>query len=129
MTDHPLTDPLAPAFLAAIAAHGTGTERVLLTEIVRLRTLIVRNASIREADHADAEAIRRIVAEEAGCSDASRTLATILPAHGEAAVRLVVRLHEEDALSEGQCSKALGMDRLDFRRLCDDVRMQDEAAQ
>lgn len=38
---------------------------------------------------------------------------------GALALSLVVRLHREGALSEGQCCKALEMDRIDFRHLCD----------
>lgn len=36
------------------------------------------------------------------------------------AMALVIRLHEEATLSEGQCCKALGMDRVAFRKLCDE---------
>ncbi len=39
---------------------------------------------------------------------------------GRAALALVIRLHHEETLSEGQCCKALGLDRVAFRRLCDD---------
>lgn len=35
------------------------------------------------------------------------------------ALALVVRLHHEEALSEGQCCAALGMERVAFRKLCD----------
>ncbi|MBB3889474.1 hypothetical protein GGQ61_000171 [Phenylobacterium haematophilum] len=35
------------------------------------------------------------------------------------ALRLVVRLHQEGTLSEGQCCKALGLDRVEFRTICD----------
>jgi hypothetical protein len=38
------------------------------------------------------------------------------------ALRLVLRLHEEGTLSEGQCCKALDLDRVDFRALVDAAR-------
>lgn len=38
---------------------------------------------------------------------------------GRRALALVIRLHEEGALSEGQCCRALELDRVDFRRLVD----------
>ena len=37
------------------------------------------------------------------------------------ALRLIVTLHNEGTLSEGQCCQALDLDRVDFRRLCDDI--------
>lgn len=37
------------------------------------------------------------------------------------ALTLMVRLHYEGTLSEGQCCKALDIDRVSFRRLCDDL--------
>lgn len=38
---------------------------------------------------------------------------------GRRALALVIRLHREATLSEGQCCKALDLDRVEFRRLCD----------
>lgn len=38
---------------------------------------------------------------------------------GLRAIRLVLRLHEEGTLSEGQCCKALDLDRVEFRALVD----------
>lgn len=35
------------------------------------------------------------------------------------ALRLIARLHTEAVLSEGQCCKALDMDRIEFRVMCD----------
>lgn len=35
------------------------------------------------------------------------------------ALRLVLRLHEDGTLSEGQCCKALDIDRVEFRALAD----------
>lgn len=35
------------------------------------------------------------------------------------ALRLIARLHEQEVLSEGQCRKALDMDRIEFRVMCD----------
>ena len=40
------------------------------------------------------------------------------------ALALVLRLHEDATLSEGQCCKALGLDRVAFRRLCDELAPQ-----
>lgn len=40
---------------------------------------------------------------------------------GRRALALVMRLHHEGALSEGQCCHALGLDRIEFRKLCDEV--------
>lgn len=37
----------------------------------------------------------------------------------EAALRLIVRLHEEEMLSEGQCCQALDVDRIEFREIRD----------
>lgn len=43
------------------------------------------------------------------------------PAHslGLRALRLVLRLYAEEVLSEGQCCKALDLDRVEFRALAD----------
>lgn len=38
---------------------------------------------------------------------------------GARALGLVIRLHQEGTLSEGQCCKALNMDRVDFRHMVD----------
>jgi len=38
---------------------------------------------------------------------------------GQRALELVVRLHREALLSEGQCCRALRLDRISFRMLCD----------
>lgn len=35
--------------------------------------------------------------------------------------RLIVKMHDEGALSEGQICKALGLGRIEFRRIEDDV--------
>lgn len=43
------------------------------------------------------------------------------------ALRLVAKLHEETVLSEGQCSKALDLDRVTWREICDRYRMEEEA--
>lgn len=40
---------------------------------------------------------------------------------GARALALVVRLHREATLSEGQCCKALGLDRIGFRSLADQI--------
>jgi hypothetical protein len=40
---------------------------------------------------------------------------------GRRALVLVIQLHNEEVLSEGQCCKALDMDRIDFRILRDTV--------
>lgn len=37
------------------------------------------------------------------------------------ALSLIVRLHNEGVLSEGQCSRALNMDRLDWREIRDEL--------
>lgn len=39
------------------------------------------------------------------------------------ALKLIVRLHEEGTLSEGQCCKALDLDRVDFREMVDAARL------
>ena len=36
------------------------------------------------------------------------------------ALALVILLHAEGTLSEGQCCKALGLDRVEFRKMCDE---------
>lgn len=43
------------------------------------------------------------------------------PSHplGLRALRLVIRLHNEGTLSEGQCCKALDIDRVEWRAICD----------
>lgn len=38
---------------------------------------------------------------------------------GSRALRLVILMHREAVLSEGQCCHYLQMDRVEFRRLCD----------
>ena len=38
---------------------------------------------------------------------------------GTLGLKLIVRLHEEGTLSEGQCCKALGLDRVEWRAICD----------
>lgn len=38
---------------------------------------------------------------------------------GSLALKLIVRLHREGTLSEGQCCKALDVDRVDWRAICD----------
>lgn len=38
---------------------------------------------------------------------------------GHRALRLVILLHREAVLSEGQCCQYLGLDRVEFRKLCD----------
>lgn len=38
---------------------------------------------------------------------------------GSRALDLVIRLHREGTLSEGQCCTALNMDRIDFRHMVD----------
>lgn len=43
------------------------------------------------------------------------------------ALALVVRLHHEGALSEGQCCCALKLDRVSFRTICDAHRDEDTA--
>lgn len=35
------------------------------------------------------------------------------------ALALIARLNREGALSEGQCCKALGLDRIEWRAICD----------
>ena len=40
---------------------------------------------------------------------------------GLRALGLVVRLHREELLSEGQCCKALDLDRVAFRKLVDET--------
>lgn len=40
---------------------------------------------------------------------------------GLKALALVVRLHNEATLSEGQCCKAFGLGRVEFRRLADQL--------
>lgn len=40
--------------------------------------------------------------------------------------KLIVKLHLEEILSEGQASKALGMHRIEFRKLCDASQPQRE---
>lgn len=37
------------------------------------------------------------------------------------AIALVVKLHREEVLSEGQCCKALDLDRVQFRVMCDET--------
>lgn len=39
---------------------------------------------------------------------------------GRKALQLVARLHEEGMLSEGQCCKALAMERVEFRIMCNE---------
>lgn len=39
---------------------------------------------------------------------------------GTLALRLVVRLHREGTLSEGQCCRALRLHRVAFRQMCDE---------
>lgn len=39
---------------------------------------------------------------------------------GRRALALVIRLHHEEVLSEGQCCTALGLDRITFRTVCDE---------
>jgi hypothetical protein len=46
---------------------------------------------------------------------------------GRRALALVFRLHDEAALSEGQCCKALGLDRVSFRIMCDAALSKDPA--
>jgi hypothetical protein len=46
---------------------------------------------------------------------------TLVDPLGRRALALVVKLHLEEVLSEGQCCKALDMDRLDFRRIVDEL--------
>lgn len=38
---------------------------------------------------------------------------------GSRALRLVILMHREAVLSEGQCCQYLGLDRVEFRKLCD----------
>lgn len=38
---------------------------------------------------------------------------------GTLALKMLVRLHEEGTLSEGQCCKALDLDRVEWRAICD----------
>lgn len=35
------------------------------------------------------------------------------------ALAMIVRLHEEGTLSEGQCCRGLNLERVEFRKLCD----------
>lgn len=44
------------------------------------------------------------------------------PAVQRNALAYVVRLHRDGTLSEGQCCKALDMDRVAFRALCDEAQ-------
>lgn len=39
---------------------------------------------------------------------------------GQRAIALVIRLHNEGTLSEGQCCQALSLERVEFRKLVDD---------
>lgn len=56
-----------------------------------------------------------------GHSGGYNTYSRPMSAVGQRALALVIRLHEEGALSEGQCSKALNIDRIRFRALCDSL--------
>ncbi|WP_208457235.1 hypothetical protein [Burkholderia gladioli] len=42
--------------------------------------------------------------------------------------RLLVELHNEDRLSEGQCAKVLGIDRITWRKIVDEAALEDPAA-
>lgn len=44
------------------------------------------------------------------------------------ALRLVWKLHAEGTLSEGQCCKALGIERVEFRIICDEFANESVAA-
>ena len=46
---------------------------------------------------------------------------------GRCALRLIARLHADGVLSEGQCSRALDMDRVDFRAMCDEFQAEASA--
>src|SRR5687767_54596 len=72
--------------------------------------------SLRESPRAKAWTTRREKYGERGHSGSYRRPTDSL---GRRALALVIRLHHEATLSEGQCCKALRLDRVDFRRLCD----------
>lgn len=42
--------------------------------------------------------------------------------------RLLVELHNEERLSEGQCAKVLGVDRITWRKIADEAALEDPAA-
>ena len=44
------------------------------------------------------------------------------------ALPLLLRLHREGVLSEGQIARATGLDRVEIRRLIDEISAGDEAA-
>jgi len=56
----------------------------------------------------------------AGHARPYRTSPTPADDLGSRALAFVLRLHAQGDLSEGQCSKALGIDRVTFRALVDD---------
>jgi hypothetical protein len=45
---------------------------------------------------------------------------------GMRAVELIIRLHREETLSEGQCCSALGVERVAFRAMCDALTAREE---
>lgn len=79
--------------------HTTAEAAVDLSE-VRRRAWETRRAKYGQRGHAGAYAGPR-------------------SALGLRALQLVAWLHEEGTLSEGQCCKALDMERVEFRIMCD----------
>lgn len=73
--------------------------------------------SLRESPRARAWATRRAKYGEHGHAGGYRRPADPI---GRRALALVVSLHLQEALSEGQCCAALNLDRVSFREIVDD---------
>lgn len=65
--------------------------------------------------HISSWATRRAKYGPAGHGGYSRRVSPL----ERAALRLIAKLHSEEMLSEGQCCQALGLDRVEFREICD----------
>lgn len=57
---------------------------------------------------------------QSGHAAAYRSGASVVPSIYRAALSLVIRLYRDGTLSEGQCCKALAVDRVTFRGIVDD---------
>lgn len=79
--------------------------------------MMVHAPSLRESPRARAWATRRAKYGEHGHSGAYRKPTDPV---GRRALALVISLHIQETLSEGQCCAALNIDRVSFRALCDE---------